>query len=72
MLFEADFSEHKSAYLERFVDHDPLSDESIARYRRHSAFINVSGLFEERCVPSPKHGAVLKQIVNAKDHISFY
>ena len=76
MLYEVplgtDFSEYMGTYLERFVDHDPLSDESIARYRRHKAFINASGLIEEPRVPSPKHGAVLKQIVNAKDHVSFY
>ena len=69
---EPDFSEYKGTYLERNFDHDPLSDGSIARYRRHRAFINASGLIEEPWIPSPKHSGVLKQIVNAKDHVSSY
>ena len=51
MLFEADFSEYQDTYLERFVEHDPLSDEAISRCRRHSAFINTTGLIEEPWIP---------------------
>ena len=69
---EPDFSENMGTYLERFVYYDPLSDESIARYRRHSAFINASGLIEEPWRPSPRHKRILKKILSYKDHVSFY
>ena len=76
MLYEVplgtDFSEYMGTYLERFVDHDPLSDESIARYRRHSAFINATGLLEEPWIPSSKHKRILKKILSYKDHVSYY
>ena len=47
MLFEVDFSEYQDTYLERFFEHDLLSNEAISRCRRHSAFINTKGLIEE-------------------------
>ena len=71
MLFEADFSEYQDTYLERFVEHDPLSDEAISRCRRHSAFINTTGFIEEPWIPYSKHKKIIKSISRALYHVSF-
>ena len=69
---DPEFSSSMGTYLERYVDHDPLSDRSIARYRRFEAFINGSALIEEPLIPSFKHGKIVKMILPARDHVSYY
>jgi len=70
-VLDPEFSQYNGTYCEHYVDHDALSDESIARYRRYKAFIDASGLIEEPWIPSFKHGKIEK-ILPARDHISYF
>lgn len=59
------------SYLNRYVYHDPLSDESIARYRRHIAFVRASGLIEET-QNFAKHYKMTTNMCYIYDHMSCY
>ena len=59
------------SYLNRYVYHDPLSDESIARYRRHIAFVRGSGLIEET-QKFAKHYKMTSNMRFIYDHVSCY
>ena len=47
-ILDAEFSSSVGSYLNRYVDHNPFNDESISRYRRFTAFLEYSGLTEEK------------------------
>ena len=70
-VLDSEFSQYSGTYCEHYVDHDPLSDESIARYRREKAFIDASGLIREPWIPSFKHGKIVKTLP-ARDHVSYF
>lgn len=59
-------------YRQRYVDHDPLSDECISCGRRHDNLIGISGLIEEIRIPSKEHKAILKKLGGVNYHASFY
>ena len=71
-ILDAEFSSSMGNYLNRYVNHSPLSDESIARRRRFTAFLKYSGLIEESRIPSFKHGRIAKKIPHYRDHVSYY
>ena len=71
-ILDPEFSSSMGTYLKNYINHDPTSDEAIARYRRFNAFINASGLVEEHRIPSFKHRRIEKMILPARDHISYY
>ena len=71
-ILDAEFSSSMGNYLNRYVNHSPLSDESIARRRRFTAFLEYSGLIEESRIPSFKHGRIAKKIPHYRDHVSYY
>jgi len=52
---DSEFCEQKPTYEERYIQHDPLSVECIARWRRLCAFKTATGLVEECRIPSFKH-----------------
>jgi len=71
-ILDAEFSSSMGNYLNRYVNHSPLSDESLARRRRFTAFLEYSGLIEESRIPSFKHGRIAKKISHYRDHVSYY
>lgn len=71
-ILDAEFSSSMGSYLDRYVNRKPLSDESIARRRRFTAFLECSKLIEETRIPSFKHGRIAKRISGYRDHVSYY
>ena len=71
-ILDAEFSSSMGSYLDRYVNRKPLSDESIARRRRFTAFLEYSGLIEESRIPSFKHGRIARKISGYRDHVSYY
>ena len=52
---DTEFCETHASFKERYIDHNPLSDECIARWRRLQLFMATTGLTEECRTPSFKH-----------------
>ena len=71
-ILDPEFSSSVGSYLNRYVDHNPLNDESISRDRRFTAFLEYSGLIEETRIPSFKHGRIAQKICGFRDHVSYY
>ena len=71
-ILDPEFSSSMGSYLNNYVNHRPLCDESIARRRRFTAFLEYSGLIEESRIPSFKHGRIAKKISHYRDHVSYY
>lgn len=65
------FCEKRPTYEERYILHDPLSDECIARWRRLRAFKTATGLVEECRIPSFKHLEICNWIRDL-DHTSYW
>ena len=71
-ILDAEFSSSMGCYLDRDINNNPLSNESIARRRRFTAFLEYSGLIEESRIPSFKHGRIEKKITGYRAHVSYY
>jgi len=69
--FDSEFCESKPTYEERYILHDPLSDECIARLRRLRAFKTATGLGEECRIPSFKH-LEIRNLIRDLDHTSYW
>ena len=67
---DTEFCEYIGDFIERYVNHDPLSDESIARHRRVAAFMQETGLTEEPHIPSFAHTEIFEFIDEHLDHTS--
>ena len=50
-----EFMHTRLSFKECYIDHDPLADESIARFRRYKLFTEVTQLVEETRIPSFRH-----------------
>ena len=68
---DSEFCEVRPTYEERYILHDPLSDECIARLRRLRAFKTATGVIEECRIPSFKHLEISK-LVRDQDHTSYW
>jgi len=66
---ETKFNERRPNYLERYVYHAPLIEETIARFRRFKAFIQATG-FEEDCGYSSSQHDEISELVTRRDHTS--
>ena len=69
---DTEFCEDMGSYKRRYIDHDPLSDECIARYRRLKLFKNTSFLVEQTRIPSFRHCEISEKIPHGYDHISMW
>jgi len=67
---DTEFSSDQGSYKACRIDHNPLSDECIARYRRLKLFENTSGLVEETRIPSFYHCEIFEKITHGYDHAS--
>ena len=67
---DTEFCEDRTSYKARRIDYNPLSDESIARYRRLKLFESASRLVEETRIPSFRHCEIFEKITHGYDHES--
>lgn len=67
---DKEFCEAGLTIFEKWINHNPLSDECIARYRRTKAFINATGLVQEIRQPSFAHTAIFEYLDVDLDHTS--
>ena len=67
---DTEFSSDQGSYKACRIDHNPLSDECIARYRRLKLFVNTSFLVEEILIPSFRHCEIFEKITYGYDHAS--
>jgi hypothetical protein len=65
-----EFSEDCGSYKLCYVDHDPLSDECIARFRRYRLFLDATELEEEQRIPSFRHCDIHEFLRPLGDHAS--
>lgn len=69
-IHDPEFCETGQTIFEKRINHNPLSDECIARYRRTSAFIEATGLVEEIRFPSFAHTKIFEYLDVDQDHTS--
>ena len=67
---DTEFCEDRTSYKASRIDYNPLSDESIARYRRLKLFESASRLVEETRIPSFRHCEIFEKITHGYDHES--
>jgi len=67
---DTEFCEDRTSYKASRIDYNPLSDESIARYRRLKLFESASRLVEETRIPSFDHCEIFEKITHGYDHES--
>jgi len=67
---DTEFCEDSTSYKASRIDYNPLSDESIARYRRLKLFESASRLVEETRIPSFDHCEIFEKITHGYDHES--
>jgi len=66
---ENNFKDRYLSYLECYVYHAPLKDETIARFRRFNAFVQATG-FDEYLVDAPSNHDEISDLVTQRDHTS--
>ena len=69
-IHDPEFCETGLTIFEKTVDHNPLSDECIARYRRTKAFIDATGLVQEVRQPSFAHTVIFEYLDVEEAHSS--
>ena len=69
-IHDTEFCETGQTIFESWINHDPLSDECIARYRRTKAFIDATGLVQEIRQPSFAHTAIFEYLGVEAAHTS--
>lgn len=69
-IYDTEFCETGQTIFEKRINHNLLSDECIARYRRTSAFIEATGLVEEIRFPSFAHTEIFEYLDVDLDHTS--
>jgi len=67
---DTEFCEDKGSYKANRIDHDPLSDESISRFRRLQLFEKAGDLIEEHRIPSFRHCKIFEKISIRCVHLS--
>lgn len=69
---DTQFCETRASFKECYIDHNPLSDECIARLRRLQLFMAITGLTEECRKPSFKHCDIHELGGVQRDHSSHW
>ena len=69
-IHDTEFCETGQTIFQNTIDHNPLSDECIARYRRTKAFIDATGLVQEIRFPSFAHTEIFEYLDVDRDHTS--
>jgi len=69
-IHDTEFCETGQTIFQNTIDHNPLSDECIARHRRTKAFIDATGLVQEIRFPSFAHTEIFEYLDVDLDHTS--